>query len=235
MTESFEALIGYVGAQLQGSKKGSKLAQNGDRHPFVTISRQAGAGGITIGAQVAAYLQEHDKGAACPWTVFDRNLIEVILEEHHLPKKYAESMPEKRTSELRHMVEEVFKLHPTQWTLVHKASETILHLAELGYSIIVGRGGNIITRRLATGFHVRLVGSLEKRAKRVESYYKLTHDQALKFAKKEDKNRKSYVKEHFGQNIDNPLIYDVVINTDSISVEAAARLIGDSVLEIRVR
>jgi cytidylate kinase len=39
-----------------------------------------------------------------------------------------------------------------------------------------------------------------------------------------------YVKRHFHQNIDDPLLYHLIINTDRLSQEEATRLIGDAVL-----
>ncbi len=64
--------------------------------PFVTISRQAGAGGITIGRLLGKYLREHDKNAkcSCPWTVFDKDLILEALKNHNLPEGLAEYMTE---------------------------------------------------------------------------------------------------------------------------------------------
>ena len=52
------------------------------------------------------------------------------------------------------IVEEVLGLHPSGWTLVQHATQTILRLAGLGRAILVGRGANIITARLPNVFHV---------------------------------------------------------------------------------
>ncbi|MHC4470642.1 MAG: hypothetical protein ACYTDY_15195 [Planctomycetota bacterium] len=52
--------------------------------------------------------------------------------------------------------------------LLGKSNRTILHLATMGNAIIVGRGANIVTRRLEGGIRVRLVGTprLRRRAGR---------------------------------------------------------------------
>lgn len=200
--------------------------------PFVTLSRQTGAGGITIGEKLAAYLKERDTD--CPWMFFDRNLIAKVLEEHDLPQEFSKFMPEDKVSEVKDMMEELFGLHPSEWALVHKTSETILRLAQAGNVILVGRGANVITRKfLSSGVHVRLIGSLERRIKHVGEYYRLKRDQAIELIKKEDAGRRHYLKQNFDQDIDDPLLYDLVINTDSISYAAAARLIGDHVLRTK--
>ena len=46
----------------------------------------------------------------------------------------------------------------------------------------------------------------------------------------EDHYRRRYLKKYFNQNPDDPLLYDLVINTDSISYEEAAHLIGNAAL-----
>ena len=53
---------------------------------------------------------------------------------------------------------------------------------------------------------------------------------AEEFLKTEDEGRKSYLKNYFGKNIDDPLLYDLVINTDLISYEEAAHMIGRAVI-----
>lgn len=200
--------------------------------PFVTISRQAGAGGITIGRLLSGYLRERYKSAkcSCPWTVFDKNLVSEVIKNYNLPERLQEYMSEEKISEIDDILEELFQLHPGKWTLVQKTSQTILHLAKLGFVTLVGRGANVVTSKLEGGFHVRLVGSLEKRLKHLREYYGFTAKQAAEFLKKEDEDRKSYLKSYFGKNIDDPLLYDLVINMDVIPYDEAAHIIGRAVL-----
>ena len=84
--------------------------------PFVTIFRQAGAGGITIGRLLSDYL----------------------------PERLQEYMNEEKISEINDILEELFQLHPAKWTLVRKTSKTIFHLTKLGYIILVGRGSAVL-------------------------------------------------------------------------------------------
>ena len=198
--------------------------------PAVTISRMAGAGGYTVAAKLAEYLQMNVPGH-CEWTVFDRNLIEKVLEDHHLHKRVARFMAESHKSLVIDSVEEYLGLHPSSWTLVQKTAETVLHLAQMGYVVLMGRGGNVITSRLPNVFHVRLVGSLENRIRRAQEDYNLDRPAALELVKKEDKGRRSYLKDNFDKDIDDPLLYHVIINTDQISCDEAACLIGDEVIK----
>lgn len=214
------------GPDLDSRQKQSKLP-----HSFITISRQAGAGGLSVGNKVTELLNnDKELYLPCPWTVFDKNLINIVLEEHHLPKKFKKYMHETNISQVDDILEELLGLHPSSIALVHKTSETILHLAQIGNAVIVGRGSSIITRKLKGGFHVRLVGSLGKRVQRVIEHSKVTMDQAEDLIAKWDKGRKKYFKDYFNKNDEDPLLFDLIINTDYISYDKTARIIKHSML-----
>jgi cytidylate kinase len=221
-----EHCLSFINLQLSpgGRRRSDKLIK-----PAITISRMAGAGGRTVAGRLAEYLQTTVPSHAA-WTVFDRQLVGKVLEDHHLSKRVAEYMPENHRSLLTDMFEELLGLHPSDWTLVHQTAETILHLAEMGNVILVGRGANVITSKLLNTFHVRLVGSIEKRTEQVQKVYGYDRQKALDFIKREDKGRKRFLKEHFEEDVDNPVLYHLVINTDRIAHEDAARLIGDEVI-----
>jgi cytidylate kinase len=108
-------------------------------------------------------------------------------------------------------------------------SDTILRLAQLGNVIVIGRGANVITAKLDYVFHVRLVGSLEKRVAHMQELEHLSHKAALELVNQEDRGRRRYLKKYFDEDIDDPLLYHTVINTDLVSYSEAARLIANTV------
>jgi cytidylate kinase len=227
---SFERCKAFIDTQLHGAGGARALASGAERWRAVTISRQTGSGAHAVGAELAQYLQDRGPKQAPPWTVFDRNLVEQVLKDHHLPERMAKFLAEDRISELQDTVDELFGLHPQSWTLVRQTAETILRLVELGRVIIVGRGGGIITRNLDYVFHVRLVGSFERRLQHVQEYYKLDKKAAEEFIQLEDQGRQRYLRKYFHLHIDDPLLYHMVINTDLVSHQLAARMIGDALL-----
>jgi len=99
----------------------------------------------------------------------------------------------------------------------------------MGNVILVGRGAAVVTSKLDNVFHVRLVGSIEKRTEQVQKVYGYDRKTAVDFINREDKGRKRFLKEHFEEDPENPLLYHLGINTDRISYEEAARLIGEEV------
>jgi cytidylate kinase len=222
----YEQCLSFINCQL-GPRPG---AVEHEVKPAITISRMTGAGGRTVAGKLAAYLQTHAPGA-CGWTVFDKNLMEKVLEDHHISQRVAKYEPENHKPFLRDAFEEFLGLHPSSWVIVQQTAETIWQLASMGNVILVGRGAGIVTAKLDTAFHVRLVGSLEKRTARVQEVYHLDPRAAAEYVKTQDKGRSRYLMEHYHQEIDDPLIYDLVINTDKIGYNGAARMIGDAVIE----
>jgi len=126
-------------------------------------------------------------------------------------------------------MEEILGLHPSSRTLLRHTTETILHLAGLGQVILIGRGATCITRRLNNVFHVRLIAPLEQRVAQVMARSQLDDKAAREFISKEDSGRKRYLKDYFHADIDDNLLYDMVINTARIPHHEVAHLIGEAV------
>ena len=191
----------------------------------VTISRQAGCGAAMVAERLAQLLKGRDVYTSVPWTVFDRNLIEQVLKDHNLPVRFAKYLPEDRASEIQDVMDELFGVHPSSWTVVEQTAETILRLAQLGNVILIGRGANLITARLPGVFHVRLVAPLADRIEHARRCYNMTPTAAQDFIAGEDKGRARYLKQYFQADADDPMHYHLVINTSLVSYEAAAGLI----------
>jgi len=217
----FDRCLSFINCQLQSHPPLSGY-RAGERRPVITISRQAGSGGHTVAEKLLKLLQHPELESPCSWAIFDRNLVEKVLQDHNLPHNLARFMPEDRISEISDTMDELFGLHPPSWTLVRQTSDTMLQLAELGNVILIGRGANIITAKLEYSFHVRLVGSLERRVKRMQETQHLNAKSALDLVQREDLGRKRYLKKYFNKDIEDPLLYHLVINTDLVPCGEAA-------------
>lgn len=216
----------YILSQLEAGRQ-PPPADGWPPGPAVTISYQTGSGVHEIAERLVGLLQEAEPKGTVPWTVFDRQLVEKVLEEHELPKALAKFMPEDRRSFIQDVMEELVGLRPPSWVMVPKIAETVLHLANAGHVILVGRGANFITARMPNVFHVRLIASLPKRIDRVQFMNGLTPEEATKFVKDGDRGRSRYVKEHFHKSVDDDLFYHLTLNTDLIPLADAAQLISD--------
>jgi hypothetical protein len=223
----YEQCLSFLNCQIKPDAR--PAAARGTRYRAVTLSRQAGSGGHIIAEHLVDFLKASSRKAPCSWALFDRNLVEQVLEDHNLPARLARFFPEDRLTELQDIMDEVFGLRPASWTLVQQFSETMLRLAALGNVILIGRGGNIVTRKLPDVLHVRLVGSLETRIRRMAETRGMTTKTAMDFINKEDLGRRRYVKKYFNADIDDPLLYHMVINTDLVPAEAVAGQLAEIV------
>ena len=228
---SLDQALAFINCQMQPAGKGQTALKDGVPRRAVTLSRQTGSGAHRVAESLAALLQAHTPKEACPWTVFDRNLVEKVLADHDLPEHVGRFMPEDRISSISDTMEELFGLHPPSWLLVRKVSETILRLVELGNVIVIGRGATVLSAKLDHVFHVRLVGSLPKRVQYIQELNHLSKEAALRLIQREDRGRRSYLKQYFKTDIDDPLLYHLVINTDLVPYDEAARIIADAVLK----
>lgn len=199
-------------------------------YPCITISRQTGAGSKPVCEKLIQIMDEYSEPEGVNWAFFDRNLIEKILEDHNMPRQISEFMHEAKYKHLNAAVNELLGLKPSEWTLVHKTTDTILQLARMGNVVIVGRGANIITSKLKNTFHVRLIASLEKRVEHIKSLMNLSEKEAWNYIKKEEENRKNYLKSYFHVDVDDPLLYHMTVNTDLLTHKGAAYLIAEAVV-----
>lgn len=225
-----ERCLSYINCEI---KPPASSEPAGPGYRAVTLSRQAGSGGHAVAERLAEILQQELNDPPCPWTVFDRNLVEHVLEDHHLPARLARFMPEDRISEMADTMDELFGLHPPSWNLVRKVSETILKLAERGNVILIGRAANVITAKMDHVFHVRLVGTIEHRINRLQKTRNLSFRVAREELRREDRGRERYVRKYFDKETADPLLYHLVINTDLMTCEDAARLIANAVSTAR--
>ena len=201
-----------------------------EKGPCITISRETGAGADIISQKLIEILQKYKKENLPDWTIFDKNLIEKVLEDHHLPRTLSEIFDEKKYSAMISFASELLAGQPSIHSLVYKTTKTILSLAEIGNVIIVGRGGNIVTSNLPNAFHVRLVSTIEDRIKHVKEVYGFDSKQATDFLKNDDQARKNYISTYFHKQIDDPLLYQLTINTHRFNYDQSAELIADAVM-----
>lgn len=199
--------------------------------PCITVSRESGAGSGLVDDILKDYLQKHQKEGYGDWAIFDKNLIEKVVEDYNLPERLTKILTREGYNTVDLMFRELFGLQPSMRSLLHKTTKTILQLANIGNVIIVGRGAPVITANLKNAFHFRLVAPLEDRIKRIMVYYNFNRKEAIEWIKNEDNSRKEYFMKNFHKNIEDPLLYHITINTNLMSYEEAAFTIGNAVMK----
>ena len=224
----------FLSSELQGTNRPAlssvTSSRNGASTLAITLSRQTGSGAHTIAHKLADYLHAHSPAGSPQWRIFDRNLVETALEQHHLPHRMSRYIPEDRTSPMAEVMDELLGVHPPTATLLRQIDNTILNLARQGNVILIGRGANIITRSLDNVLHVRLVAPLPQRIAHVQHLRGIERQDAVNVVRKEDRGRWRYLKQHFDRNLDDPLLYHLTINTHLVSHDKAAIMIGEVAL-----
>ena len=224
---SAEAFARYLGAQFSPPEKAGI-----QQRPAIAISRQTGAGALTVANLIAQQLNVDFQGdPPHPWNVFDRNLAQRILEDHHLSARMEPYITEDAKHPLTDALESVLGLHPSFWTVRQHTVETIRRLAARGNVILVGRGAGAITAQLPQVLQVRLVAPLADRVLNFANYHQLSPDKAARLVPETDERRRRYVRTYFDTDIEDPTNYDLTINTGRSGFEQAARTIITILLE----
>jgi len=193
--------------------------------PFLTISRETCAGATTLGQHLIPLLDANLSREGRNWMFLDKNLLTHALTSNRLPERLANYLPEERVSEIKGLIGEIIGLHPPLWELEQRVSEAIFQLARMGHVIFAGRAAHLVTRGLSDGFHIRLVAPLEARIRRMQDLQNCDRATAQKALEETDRARRRYVLSNFGQDIDDPHAYDLVINTEHILPATAAQLV----------
>jgi len=228
--QAIEYCLSYINSESAHVPPPIQFGHEEQSRLTITISRQSGCGAREVADHLARYLQEQTSSTP-RWTVFDHDLVEKVLEDHHLPSGLARHLAEDGVFDLLEALDELLGVHPSFWTFVQQTSATISRLAERGNAILIGRGAQVVTSGRGRVFHVRLVSSLVKRVEHIRRIRSIDKTEALAAVRREDRGRKRYLKKYFDKDIDDPLLYHLVVNTDFMSYERVARLIGEAALE----
>lgn len=200
----------------------NELPVNG--FPFITISRQAGAGGHLLSyVLLTEFLKYEQQPLYEGWHVFDRQLCEVVAQDPQIQESIETLARERLKPEFWDFVESLFTGTSSQYAL-HKTTFKIMRmLAVLGKVVLVGRAGSLVTADLPQGIHIRLVAAEPQRILWMMKRFKMTREEAKAAIDKQDGDRKKLIRLFFHRDIDDPLLYDVVWNTGKVSMENICR------------
>lgn len=188
---------------------------------IITVSREFGSGGRTIGKEVAARL-----GINC----YDSELIEKIAEESGFTKDYIAEKSENAPH--GHWLANSFasnrSIHgfSTQDYLWSVQRKVILDLAEKESCVIVGRCADYILGNENNCLKVFIHASMDKRAERIVQVYGEGKDSPEKRLQDKDKRRRAYY--HFYTDMEWGVAKNYHISLDSgvLGIEKCVELIS---------
>ncbi len=182
----------------------------------ITISREAGARGSTI-ARLA--------GQRLNWTVYDQELLEYIAHEMHLRAGVLESLDERAY----HWAQEwLAALLEDQWQnqdsyIVH-LTKVVLAIGVHGNAIVVGRGASFILPR-DRSLNVRVIAKDADRIAFLSQIERLTPDEAERYMRETDAQRKKFVRDYFHRDNTDLHEYDLVLDSSTLGEEACADVV----------
>ena len=186
----------------------------------ITISREFGSGGRTIGKQVAERL-----GIPC----YDQELIEKIEEKSGLAKEFIEERGEHtlRGGWLANAFADRslngLSVQDYLWTIQRK---TILELAEQGPCVIVGRCADYILEGKADTLKVFIHAPMEVRAKRIVEKYGESAEAPEKRLRDKDIRRSAYY--HFYTDVEWGIAknYDIALDSGTLGLDRCVDIIA---------
>ena len=104
--------------------------------------------------------------------------------------------------------------------------KSIIRELAMSESIVIrGRGSQFILKYWPGALHVLFVSPLKLRVKRVMEEMKMDEESAKKEIVRFDSSRHQFIKKYFNAELEDAVHYDLVINTEHLSFEAAALII----------
>lgn len=177
----------------------------------IAISRLIGSEGSQIAQRVAESLG---------YTLVNKSVLEGIFRQYGLPK-----------------FGELYSSVPNWWDLadaknlviVSMINETMEALANRGHMLIVGRGGYASLSNYVDVLNVRLQAPFAVRVQRLMSRRNLTNRFGIeKEVKADDEAREKFVSRFYNHGWDDASDFDLVIDTDTISLDMAVEWIVEA-------
>ena len=190
---------------------------------IITISREFGSGGRSIGKLVAEQLG---------YVFYDKALVERIAKESGYAEDFIERRGEDATSKSSFlfnlsrsggggfdgMPAITDKLYVIQYNTIKK-------LAEESPCVIVGRCSDYILRNEPDSLHVFIHADAEFRARRIVEIYGERDNAPLKRVEEKDKKRQVYYKNYTGRIWGMSENFDLCLNSGKIGIEKCAEII----------
>jgi cytidylate kinase len=184
--------------------------------PIVTIAHETGSGGPEIGTALAERLG---------YRYVDREMISQAARQYGVTEDKLTQLDETKPSLL-----ERFDVETRQYISIIQAG--LYDVAEEDNVVINSRGGQMLLRGISHVLRIRVIAPFELRVKRVmvkmtgrmgESVDVRTTAEMVRRSDHEKHGRIRYL---YDVDWGDPALYDVVLNTEKVSTDAAVEMVG---------
>ncbi|MFC1533605.1 AAA family ATPase [Thermodesulfobacteriota bacterium] len=195
---------------------------------IITISRQFGAGGRTLGKMIADELA---------YKFLDDIIIREIAKEAKVTTDTVKSMERIAGGKLsklfsglinRDYIDKIIgtdRGYINEQIYLEALNKVIIELAKQDDIVLMGRGGQYILADFENAYHFLLVSDMEHRIEFMQRYYKLTPAKAEKAVLMGEKKRTILYKTMHKEDYNSPGHYHLTLNMSKVSLENALKLV----------
>ncbi|MBW2250175.1 MAG: cytidylate kinase-like family protein [Deltaproteobacteria bacterium] len=157
--------------------------------------------------------------------VFHQEIINEMAESAQVSSRILETLDEKGLSVLDEWITSlVDKKHLWPDQYLRHLMKVIGTIGKHGSAVIVGRGANFVLPSEGR-IRVRIVAPLDVRVENVSSNFGVSAEDAKRRIIRTESERRAFIRKYFNADITDPINYDLVLNTGTLSIEAAANSI----------
>ena len=184
--------------------------------PVITVSREAGAGGSDIARRLSKALELDLIGG---------QIIQHVADSAKMSRRVIESLDEREVTFRETLLSSLFgENRPWPGEYLNHLTRVIGTIGIFGNVVLVGRGANFVLPKERI-FRVRVIAPMEMRIQYFMEDRRYTKAEAEQYIMKRDNNRKAFVRKYFNADIADPTCYDIIINTEKISMAQATESI----------
>ena len=194
----------------------------------VTISRQFGSGGRTLGKMIAEELG---------YTFVDNEIVQRLSKEANVSANWIRSFEKEAGSRLSRIISNMVSKRWLDRVLAGERGYLdeeiyldymvliIAQIADEGNAVILGRGSQYILDDHPEAFHILLIDELENRIKFMVEHYEMTERQAAQAVNYEDRRRASLYRRLGKKNYNDAELYHLVLNMGRLDLQAALKIV----------
>ncbi|MBW2642642.1 MAG: cytidylate kinase-like family protein [Deltaproteobacteria bacterium] len=188
-----------------------------ERISVVTFSRERGSGGDILAERLAEKLG---------YELFHQEVLHNMAESARVSVQFLETLDEKGVSVLDEWISSlVDRRHLWPDRYLQHLMKIIGTIGKHGRAIIIGRGSNFVLppdKRLS----IRVIAPMEERIRNVSKELDITVEEAKQRVIKTESDRKAFIKKYFNADIADIFNYDLIINTENLSIDEAVNIIN---------
>jgi cytidylate kinase len=198
----------------------------------ITISRQYGAGGKTLGKMISSELG---------YEFADSEIIKKVAEMANVSTHWVTTVENEAGGKLSRFISRMVSKPLVDRILKDERGYIdeeiyldylvliIAQIADEGDVVILGRGSQYILNDHPDAYHILMIDTFESRVNFMKEHYDLSQNRAMRVVKSEDKRRKNLYQKLGKTDYDDPFLYHLVLNMSKVSLDEAKKLVCDLV------